>query len=106
VEADNIHLTPFELGNRKQLQIRIWYFNVFAQNKAQRDEYAYRLMNALQDSIAVYDYDQGFPPTVVTKLGALIPTDIDLQMIKIYSDLTESLYYRSVIKYISEYSEV
>jgi hypothetical protein len=96
----------FELGNRNRTQIRVWYFNVFAENKAQRDEYAYRLLNALNDSIPVYDHDSGFPPIVVPKLGALIPETLQLRIIKIDPALVEKLYFRAVIQYTSEYSEV
>jgi hypothetical protein len=104
VESDMIVPRVYELGNRNRTQTRSWYFNIFAENKAQRDEYAYRLLNALNDSVSIYDYDQGFPPKVVTKLGALQPQALQLKVIKIDPALVEKLYYRSIIQYSSNFS--
>jgi hypothetical protein len=106
VESDIIVPGVYELGNRNRTQTRTWYFNIFAENKAQRDEYAYRLLNTLNNSISVYNYDQGFPPISVDKLGALQPQALQLRVIKIDPALVEKLYYRSIIQYASTYSEV
>lgn len=105
VETDLIVPRIYELGNRSRVQTRTWYFNVFAANKAQRDEYAYRLLNALNGPISVYDYNQGFPPVVVNKLGALTPESLRLRVIKVDPALVEKLYYRTIIEYVSEFQE-
>lgn len=104
VETDMIVPRLYELGNRNRTQTRTWYFNIFAENKAQRDEYAYRLLNALDNSIPVYDDDNGFPLTNGTVLGALQPLSLQLKVIKIDPALVTKLYYRTIIQYSSSYS--
>jgi len=104
VEADVINTMPFEMGNRKRIQLRTWYFDFFTENKAQRDEYGYRLLNALEQPIPVYDYDLGFPPAVVARLGTFNVDELQLSPIAVDSDLSEKLYYRAVLKYVSAYN--
>ena len=104
VEADTIITMPYEMGNRDRMQLRTWYFDFFTENKAQRDEYGYRLLNALEQPIPVYDYDLGFPPAVVARLGAFNVDELQLSPIAVIPSESEKLYYRAVLKYVSSYN--
>lgn len=105
VDVDTIDTAPGELGNRKRIKFRVWYVDVFAADKSQRDEYAYRVLNKLESNIPVYDYDEGFPPSVSpSQIGCLIPQSIKLEIIKIRPELVDKLYYRSTISFMAIYS--
>ena len=107
VEWARLASSPYELGNRKGDYIRSWYIDVFAINKSQRDDFTYRLVEALENPIPVYDYDEGFPPNVSpTQLGVLLPDDIEIKRIAIMPELVDKLYYRSQVLFIANYSEV
>ena len=105
VEWDDIRVLPLELGNRRGLDFRMWVIDVFATNKSQRDEFAYRIKNALDTSIDVNDYDEGFPPDVTpSRLGGLIPKDIKIKPIKVHPELTKDLFWRAAITFVATYS--
>jgi len=105
VEVDVIDTTPGELGNRKRIKLRVWYIDIFAHDKSQRDEYAYRVLNELESNIPVYDYDEGFPPDVSpSQIGCLIPEQIKVEVIKIMPALVDKLYYRSTVSFMAIYS--
>jgi hypothetical protein len=100
VEYKRISLDEFELGNLTQLFERVWFIEVFAINKSQRDDIGYRIIRALQNPIPVYDYDEGFPPAVSpTKIGALLPRRIKLDPVIILPEITTKLYYRAVVSF-------
>ena len=100
IEYKNISLDPFQLGTQRELFDRVWYINVFAINKSQRDDFGYRIIRALQYPIPVYDYDEGFPPAVSpTQIGSLLPRRIKLDPIIILPQLTTKLYYRAVVSF-------
>jgi len=90
-----------ELGNRKLYAERVWYFDIYAKTKSQRDEFAYRIFHALEESVPVYDYDGGFPPDVVTQLGCLVPDKVRVEIIRIDPNLTDKLYYRAQVVYFA-----
>jgi len=104
VETDTIETVPYELGNRQRLEIRNWYLDIFAMNKAQRDEFGYRIIQALENAIPVYDYDAGFvnPPVI----GSLLPDTIQMKIVRVLPELTEAMYYRSAVIFTSEYSQL
>jgi hypothetical protein len=77
---------------------------VFAQNKSQRDEIAYTILNALEDCIPVNDYDVGFPPTVVPELGCLNVEDLRMEIVRVMPALVDKLYYRSSISFTAIYN--
>jgi len=107
VENDEINTYNQELGNRSFGKIRTWYIDVFAANRSQRDEYAYRILHAVEEKIPVYDYDQGFPPDVTpTKLGVIDPESVQLTIVKVLPELTELMYYRSVVTFTAVYNEI
>ena len=101
----SIRPTPYEIGNSNQMFHRLWVVDIYALNKSQRDDFGYRIATALQDSIPVYDYDEGFPPSVSpTQLGNLLPESIQLIPIKIMPELVTKLYYRATVTFVAKYS--
>lgn len=103
VEYRTIALNPFELGNSVQEFRRMWYMEVFANNKSQRDDMGYKIIRALQSNIPVYNYDEGFPPEVTpTQLGCLIPRNIRMTPIRVMPQLTQKLYYRASVSFEAE----
>jgi hypothetical protein len=106
VEAKSIDAFDFELGNRSRAKLRIWYIDVFAQNKSQRDEIAYTILDALEECIPVDNYDEGFPPTVVTRLGCMDTQDLRLDIIRIDPELVSTLYYRAMVSFSAIYNQI
>jgi len=107
VEARSIDTAKWELGNRTRVQFRTWYIDVFAKNKSQRDELAYRLLNGLEACIPVYDYDEGFPPDVSpTELGCLEVEDLKLEIIRVFPELVDKLYYRATVAFVATYNQL
>lgn len=104
VEGGVINLKPHELGNRNRIFKRLWFIDIFATNKSQRDELSYRILRALENVIPVYDYDEGFPPPTPTQLGVLDTLSISGVPIKIFPEMTQKLYYRFNISFTAEYS--
>jgi hypothetical protein len=103
VEAGKIDVVEYELGNRDGLRVRRWFIDIYAVNKSQRDEFGYRLLNELKDGIPVYDYNQGFPPSVTpTKLGALTVLSKSNDPIRISAKVVEKLYYRASISLVAQ----
>lgn len=103
IERDNIYIRNYEIGNNRGLWIPFWSIDIFAKNKSQRDELAFTIIDSLEEGIEVYDYDEGFPPVVVTQLGVLSPREIKFQTIKVIPDLVEQLYWRAQITFVSDY---
>lgn len=107
VDLQVVDPTPGELGNRHGIRNFMFFVDIFAINKSQRDEFAYKVMYELENSVPVYDYDEGFPPTVSpTKLGSLVPTDLKMEIIRIIPELVDKLYYRSQVTFVCEYSRL
>ena len=107
VEAYTIDNSRFlELGDTERIMIRIWSIDIFAANKAQRDEYGYRILTALETKVPVYDYDEGNPPMVLTKLGVLQPDRIQMEFIRILPELVDKLYYRANVNFTCTYDTV
>jgi hypothetical protein len=108
VEAKSIVPNGGELGNKKGINIRVWYIDVFAGSKPQRDEMAYKVYNWLDYGIPVYDYNEGFPPSVSpTRLGCLRVKDDQkrLETIRVLPQLVEKLYYRATISFVMVYDK-
>lgn len=106
VTTDIIDTAIFELGNRDREQFRTWYIDVFAKNKAQRDDYSYRILNSLEECIPVYNYDDGFPPITVAQIGCLQPEDVRLRIIRVFPELVDKLYWRTTLTFVATYSQV
>jgi len=100
VDWRHIVLDPWELGNSQPVFDRAWYIDIIAKNKSQRDDFGYRILDALKTNIPVYDYDMGFPPDVSpTQLGCLIPDNVRLEEVRILPQLTQVLYYRAIVSF-------
>lgn len=107
VEAYTIDNSKFlQLGDTERIMIRIWSIDIFAANKAQRDEYGYRILSALETKVPVYDYDEGNPPMALTKLGVLQPDRIQMEFIRILPELVDKLYYRASVNFTCTYNAV
>lgn len=107
IEADTIEVRPWELGNRHGILFRTWFIDVFAINKSQRDEIAYKILNALQTTIPVYDYNEGFPPEVTpSQIGCMEIEDIRMDIIKINPAFVSKLYYRSTVSFQAHYTRL
>lgn len=103
IENGEISLHPFELGSNTSLTYRIWHISVYTSNKAQRDDFSSYIINKLDtEGIPVYNYNEGFPPTVVTQIGTLVPEQIVARPVRIFPDLVEKLYWRETISFITQ----
>jgi len=106
IDGENIRLSPFQLGDRRGRRKRVWIIDVYAKNKAQRDEITSEIIDTLENGITVYDYDSGFPPVVVPQLGILMPYEIDATPVHMFEQMMEHLYWRESIRFLTEYSSV
>ena len=108
VSIEELDLRPlqFELGNRVGKKDRFWVIEVFATNKAQRDEFSYLTVDNLENGICVYDYDEGFPPPIPTQLGRLDVNNIRSTPVIIFPALQEKLYWRRSISFSTEYHQL
>lgn len=107
VETDTIDTSEYQLGDFDRLEFRVWFVDIFAVNKSQRDEMGYRILNELKPGISVYDYDEGFPPEYEpTRIGRLIPDIIRLKNIKVVPEFVEKLYYRCTITFTANYEQI
>lgn len=104
VEWDTLTIVDFEIGNRAGVVEREYYIDIFAKNKSQRDELAYMIIEALKDSIPVYDYNAGFPPDVTpVQIGCLLPIRRTASNIPVMADLVDEMYYRATIEYVANF---
>lgn len=106
IENHAYTVAQYELGNRQGIDVRTWFINIFAENKSQRDDYAYLIKNSVQSGIPVYDYDEGFPPDVSpSQIGALDILEIEVTPITIFSELVSTLYYRTQVRIVARHNE-
>jgi len=101
----DIEGNPFELGGC-ELDNLFWRIDVFARNKAQRDELAYLIYKELESNVVVRDYDVGFPPVVAPILGTLIVSRRRTRPVHVFEDLVEKLYWRMSITFVSYYEPI
>jgi hypothetical protein len=104
-----IYISPLELGNRVGKRKRDWLIEVFGASRAQRDYMAATIAEGIENGIGVFDYDYGFPPSATPpQIGTLIivPNTLVLTPIVVFPDLVEKLYWRSSIKYLTEYESI
>jgi len=107
VEWDNIDSYLLQMGSKHRELVRVWYLDVFASSKTQKDEIVYKLLEEIEkENIIVYDYDQGFPPTVVPKLGKLSIASFNAKNIEIFPELTNKLYHRATVSFVTQYEIV
>ena len=108
VEASTIEALKFELGSTDRIHPRVWYIDIFAKNKSQRDDFGYRILHDLEDAcIDVLNFDEGFPPDQSpTKIGCLNVEDISYKPMRIFPELVDKLYYRGQVMFTTIYSSI
>jgi len=99
VEPDTLEIREFELGSREGVRLRTWYMDVYAKNKSQRDEFGYKILDALKDGIPVYDYDISIPSD--TEIGHLNILKRRMKIITIVPELVSTMYYRSSVSILA-----
>ena len=103
IEAGRLKEELFEIGNRDRVRIRRWYIDIFAKSIPQRDDMAYRLMDESKDGINIYDYNEGFPPSVSpTKIGHMDIMGIAYEPIPVFLEEHENKYYRGQVTLVSQ----
>lgn len=98
----------YELGNSDTTRMRRWFVDIFAINKSQRDDFAYRILNELKTrGITVYDYNEGFPPSASpTAINHLSVISRTYEPIDVIPSLNEKLYYRGQLIFITKNDKV
>lgn len=107
VDAGTLDHEIFEMGNVTPLRIRKWYIDVFAKTKSQRDDFCYRILHSLDNGINVYDYDEGFPPSVSpTKISHMGLVSKRFLPIPVMVEENQKKYYRGQVIIITENDQV
>ncbi len=102
VDATAIDLLDFELGNRDGRRLRKWNIDIFANTKSQRDEIGYKILNELKNGIIVYNYDEGFPPSVTPSQESHMDViSRRMTIMKVFPEFTEKMYYRATIEVVA-----
>lgn len=98
----------FELGNRDSgLRTRRWFIDIFAVNKSQRDDFAYKFLDDCDKGITVFDYNEGFPPAASpAAVNHLSVISKSYQPIDVLADVNEKLHYRGQIILITTNDKV
>ena len=103
IDAGKLIEEPFELGNRDKIRERVWYIDVFAKNKSQRDDFGYKILENSKDGIAIYDYDEGFPPDVTpSKIGHMAIVADSYEPIPVILGENEKLYFRGQVILVTQ----
>ena len=94
----------YELGNADSgLRTRKWFIDIFAVNKSQRDDFAYKILDSTDEGINVYDYNEGFPPNASpTRVNHLDVINKFYEPIDVISEANEKLFYRGQIILITK----
>jgi hypothetical protein len=96
------------LGNRDAgVRTRRWFIDIFAVNKSQRDDFAYKILDSSDNGINVYDYNEGFPPNASpARINHLSVIKKSYEPLDVLIGLNEKLYYRGQIILVTENDEV
>ena len=111
VDFDEMELIPGEMGNRDRIRLKTYSIDIFAVNKTQRQEMMYLVTNALESSIPVFDYSDGFPPGVTPiQVGCMECRDILASKIPVQVMVEDGkaskLYYRAVVTFQPYYNSL
>jgi hypothetical protein len=104
VDWEMTDIKYYQLGDRSGLRVRTWYIDVYASNKSQRDEFAYKIHNDLKDGITVYDIVNGVPTQTV--IGHLNILQRRIRVVKIDPELVSSMYYRASIFILAQNDKI
>lgn len=103
IDTGRLKEESFELGNRDKVRIRIWYIDIFAKNKSQRDDFGYRILDQSKNGINVYDYNEGFPPDVApARVEHMDVLSISYEPIPVMLELSEKLYFRGQVILVTQ----
>ncbi len=108
IDEGTLSTVKFEMGNRKGNYLRVWFIDIFANNKQQRNEFAYTVNEVLLANVPVYNYDEDDPstwPDETEILGTLEWKRLDIEPVKVMAELVSKLYWRSQITYVASYSK-
>lgn len=107
VTVSDVTGLSYELGNRHQALIRAWFIDIYAVNKDQRLDIAWRIMDALDNGIPILDFDEGFPPEVTpTQIGAIVVKEKSFTKIDVNPELVEKMYWRGSITILQDLTQV
>lgn len=101
-----ITIRPYQLGGVGLP----WYhyaIDIYGNSKTQKDDLAYLIQEELDNSnIAVNDYDEGFPPAITpSRIGTLVIVgDITNSEVYVFPEVTQKLYWRTVVDFTGYYS--
>jgi hypothetical protein len=100
VEPDTIEDFAIQLGDRVGSNLRTWYFDVFAKNKPQRDELAYKIYDDLANGVIIYDIVGGAKTGTI--IGHLNILKKRIKMIRVDASLVSKMYYRATVSILVE----
>jgi hypothetical protein len=107
VRPDEIDSQLAQMGDRRMYNIRVWYIDIYAVNKDQRSDIAYRIMRELDNGIPILDFDEGFPPAVTpSQIGAIIARQKRYTPINVNPELIEKMYWRGYITIVENLSQL
>ena len=102
-----ILIEPFEFGNRRGLYRRFWTIHIYAENDTQRNDFAYKILDYLEDRINVYDYNFGFPPlNSPPQIGVLLPDRIKYFPLEVISNKSDKLFWMGEISFYTFYESL
>jgi hypothetical protein len=98
----------YELGNSDSgLRTRRWFIDIFAVNKSQRDDFAYKILDSTDRGIHVYNYNEGFPPNASpSEVNHLSVISKSYQPLDVIPKANEKLFYRGQILLITQNDKV
>ena len=103
IDAGRLKEESYELGNRDRLRVRVWYIDIFAVNKSQRDDFGYRILDRTKNGINIYDYNQGFPPSVTPdRVEHCEVLSISYEPIPVMLDEVQPKYFRGQVILVTQ----
>lgn len=107
IVGGDIGSTLHELGGQERYD-RVWWLEIYAKTKQQRDEIGYRIFGQIREDghIPIFDYDEGFPPTVSpSSLGYMDIVKHQYRPKNYDSELQNLLDWRATVAIHSRYIE-
>lgn len=99
LEPDVLETLDYQLGDRTGANFRTWYIDIFANNKTQRNEFAYKIQDELKNGITVYDIVNGVPTLDV--IGHLNIIKRRIKIVRIDPELVLKMYYRASVSILA-----
>lgn len=103
IDAGKLKEEPFELGNRDKVRVRVWYIDIFAKNKTQRDDFGYEILSQSHNGINIYDYNEGFPPEIIpARIGHMDVLSASYEPVPVMLDEVETNYFRGQVILVTQ----